>query len=579
MYDSLEPTIGIPPILKPSLSSSDEEVSDKKKSHKKRLKIWRFFSHYHHKKHPNKDTKQATCLLDEHIAKITTLNEYAKEHLAVNLEEEAFQSLLEANEWDMKKAIVDLEDYQEAAHGILRPLPKSETQLLGSENDKNTSCYIDSLLFAMYANMTTFDPLLTYDTTSDVVEKQKLQALLRLFVNTLRKGHLVKGDSVQWLRKVLQDCAWHGQNKDGVWTQEDASEFFMFLTETFDLPFIPFQIRLFHGANKDSDDDRVMTDRLLMLSLPDSDGRNKSVQLESVLINHFYNSMVTGVKRQIDYSAYAISPQSTSNYLMDDVPEEKKLKEKIRKDKERQNKEAKDHQEEVDVTAWQVLELLPFYSATNEQGTSIKTQAENSFPDSNMILPIVLKRYKYDKFGGCTKLHTQVEIPATVPFNEFVNQNADAPVCPTCNKQIEFVMRLRSAVCHIGSSPNSGHYIGFVRLGIEDESDWLKLDDMDVNQRVRTIKGKNSAEVFRELSKNSYILFYELDKTCGHPVDASITAHTRLRDEKKALAEKEYFEQISPIDGNATNHHHHSHNSQYSNQKIKEQRNPACNLM
>ncbi|KAI9033832.1 ubiquitin carboxyl-terminal hydrolase-domain-containing protein [Phycomyces nitens] len=560
MYDSLEPTLGIPPILKPSLSSSDEEVTEKKKSHKKRLKIWRFFSHYHHKKH-SKDPKQSTGnLLDEHIAKITALNEYAKEHLSVILEEEAFQSLLEANDWDMKKAIVDLEDYEEAAHGILRPLPKADIQLLGSENDRNTSCYIDSLLFAMYANLTTFDPLLTYDTTSDVIEKQKLQTLLRLFVNTLRKGHLIKGDSVQWLRKVLQDCAWHGQNDDGMWTQEDSSELFLFLTETFDLPFIPFQIRLFHGANTDSDDDRVMTDRLLMLSIPDGDGTN-TTQLETVLINHFYNSMVTGVKRQIDYSAYAISPQSTSSYLVD-VPEKKKPVE---------------HHEEVAVTAWQVLELLPFYSATNEQGTSIKTQVENSFPDSNMILPIVLKRYHYDNYGGCTKLSTQVEIPATIPFNEFVNQNADAPVCPTCNRQIEFVMRLRSAVCHIGLSPNSGHYIGFARLGVQDDSDWLKLDDMDTNQRVRTIKGKNSAEVFRELAKNSYILFYELDKTCGHPVDPDLAAHTKLRDEKTVVGDREYFEQVTPVDNDQANSPHLHH--QTSSQKVKEQRNPACNLM
>lgn len=55
----------------------------------------------------------------------------------------------------------------------------------------------------------------------------------------MRKGRLVREHVVDRLRRSLQDAGWHGQNERGYWRQEDASELLLFLTEAFDLPYLP----------------------------------------------------------------------------------------------------------------------------------------------------------------------------------------------------------------------------------------------------------------------------------------------------------------------------------------------------
>lgn len=235
------------------------EKDDKKKL-RKRDKFWKvIFPHYKsHNKHKdstaglsnnlsftpnNKDVPAERT--PEQLDKITQLSNYAKNSLSISLDSEILGNLLESNDWDSKKSTLELVDYEEASHGILvEPPNKKGVALLGSENDGGTSCYIDALIFAMYISNTTFDPLLTYDIPSEDDDKVKLQTLLRLFVNKLRKGHFIKADYIHWLRKVLQETDWNGKNESGNWSQEDTSEFFLFITEIFDLPYLPVREKI-----------------------------------------------------------------------------------------------------------------------------------------------------------------------------------------------------------------------------------------------------------------------------------------------------------------------------------------------
>jgi hypothetical protein len=117
----------------------------------------------------------------------------------------------------------------------------------------------------------------------------------------------------------------------------------------------------------------------------------------------------------------------------------------------------------------------------------------------------------------------------TIDFNKFVNQNIDDPLCPTCGHLIDWTLHFKSAVCHKGDSPFSGHYISYVRVkkqdkdlekgkSAEDDNNyyWLKLDDMNSSNRVTQIYNNNSSSVYTDLAENAYIVFYELDKTCHH---------------------------------------------------------------
>lgn len=219
-------------------------------------------------------------------------------------------------------------------------------------------------------------------------------------------------------------------------------------------------MRLFHGAKKDVDDDRVTTDRVLSLSMP-MDSHEQVIRLENILLDHFYSSIVTGVKRQVDWHEFSSNSAPASPTSMTSISSIAKVK-------------LTERREEIAVNAWQVLELLPFYSGINEQGEQIKSQNRGSFPDSRMVLPIILKRYRCSNRGTYTKDQRRVLVPASIHFNRFLNQNADDPLCDTCGQKIEGVMRLRSAVCHKGHAPFSGHYIAYSRSFKDGQDYWLK---------------------------------------------------------------------------------------------------------
>ena len=218
----------------------------KKKIPRRRDRLWNFlFQEHKQTKRSSSSSLQQLKRTPEQTEKINYLSSYAKRNFSISLDPEIFERILENNDWDQKKALVDMVDYEEASHGILVEPPKdSNLKILGSENDAGTSCYIDSLLFAMYISNTAFDPLLTYDIPLEQDDKVKMQTVLRLFVNKLRKGHFINAEYVHWFREALQDADWNGQNEFEQWTQEDASELFLFITQMFELPYLPVKIYL-----------------------------------------------------------------------------------------------------------------------------------------------------------------------------------------------------------------------------------------------------------------------------------------------------------------------------------------------
>jgi hypothetical protein len=66
--------------------------------------------------------------------------------------------------------------------------------MLGAVNRNMVTCYLDALLFAMFARLDSFEAML-YDNFDDEPRK-KLSATLRLWVNLLRTGRLIKVELV-----------------------------------------------------------------------------------------------------------------------------------------------------------------------------------------------------------------------------------------------------------------------------------------------------------------------------------------------------------------------------------------------
>jgi hypothetical protein len=95
---------------------------------------------------------------------------------------------------DLDKAYDLLVLANESLEGELKDYDP-EVSMLGAVNRNMVTCYLDALLFAMFARLDSFEAML-YDNFEDE-PRRKLAAVLRLWVNMLRTGQLIRVDLVR----------------------------------------------------------------------------------------------------------------------------------------------------------------------------------------------------------------------------------------------------------------------------------------------------------------------------------------------------------------------------------------------
>ncbi|KAI1312758.1 cysteine proteinase [Xylaria venustula] len=194
---------------------------------------------------------------------------------------------------DVDKAIEILELLQTSLSGeIIDYNPASH--MLGAENRGNVTCYLDALLFAMFAKLDAFECMLKAEIPDDE-PRQKLAVLLRLWVNMLRSGKLIEANMTEHLQETLAECGW---KEARLLEQQDTSEAFAFITETLQLPLLPLQVDLFHHGKNDDADHKVVYERLLNLAVP-PDSEGKGVRLEDCL-EEYFNSQVDVLREGLD---------------------------------------------------------------------------------------------------------------------------------------------------------------------------------------------------------------------------------------------------------------------------------------
>lgn len=151
------------------------------------------------------------------------------------------------------------------------------------------SCYLDSILFAMFARLDSFEAIL-YNMFEDE-KRKKLSALLRLFTNIIRSGKLVTVDIIEEICNSLAECGWpEAQRKE----QQDASEAFTFITDKLNLPLLTLKMDLQHGAKEALEDDhQFINERLLSIALPKDKG--EVVHLSDCLEGPDSNEYIVGL--------------------------------------------------------------------------------------------------------------------------------------------------------------------------------------------------------------------------------------------------------------------------------------------
>jgi hypothetical protein len=451
----------------------------------------------------------------------------------------------------------------------------ADITMLGAINRNMVTCYLDALLFAMFARMDSFEAIL-YDEFSDEPRK-KLAAILRMWVNFLRTGRLIKVDFTKRLQDALAQCGWEEAAEV---RQQDASEAFTFITGALELPLLTLKMDIYHTGREDREDDhKFVNERLLEVAIPEEDEVDKGVTLEDCLENYFNNRIevkrylqrqntqtsvhttdkdnekketlhietveLSGPETPLVATPTTFGPPSplspvrplsgrrrgdsifTERYTIHGAPKEsgrfdekKHLDEMLNRSSSGRPRSASLLRKEVMMPAWQFFSLIPWYT-DNVPKTDAQVAAH--FSSKRPVLGICLKRYMMLPNGTSKRLNTYVDIPLEIGLPHFITDERMQEEGPLFGN---FKLVLQSVVCHRGVSVDSGHYVSLVRANKppsqkrpstshtekeDEEESWLRFDDLS-NPRVVDI------DIHKALREESpYLLFYQVQ-----PIDEEL---------------------------------------------------------
>lgn len=206
---------------------------------------------------------------------------------------------------DAYRATELLKMFKDAVDGYLAPFryPLSTSiagyyKLQGSDNLKGVTCYIDSLLFAMFARLSNFEPILLKDDSEprDNNKTENLRTFLRLYVSMLRSGRKITTDVTKCLLDAIIAAGWKSTSHR--YEQQDTAELFQFITSKLNMPLLTLKVDIIHaGKEVVEDDHKLIQESLLHIPVPGepSDG---PVLLEECLEAYFANDVQ--VTRQIE---------------------------------------------------------------------------------------------------------------------------------------------------------------------------------------------------------------------------------------------------------------------------------------
>lgn len=371
----------------------------------------------------------------------------------------------------------------------------------GAENWENVMCYMDALLFLMFANLESFEPILFVSNRENSIDR--LAALLRVYVNLMRLGNVVTTDVTMQICECLCELGFEEALSHA---QQDPAPLFEFLSETLRMPLLTFKVEIQHSGKHDDDDFKYSEERILFVSVPED--AEDDVLLEECLELYFNNSISVHreLKRRATMELVHLlrHTRTLSTLLM----------------------WSNDERKEVVLPAWMLLRLLPFYADSNGQKGVAKTSRE--FANHRPVVPVCLKRYSYTEHAQ--RLQQRIVIPPFIDLPPFVADDVDG------DGEHGFRLVLESALCHRGTSINLGHFVAAVRKGHENslDAEWYLYDDMS--------KDRVKVTTFREIFDTEwpYMLFFRLVQM------ESLSAETTRVCPPKGL-KPEYWGDLSPV--------------------------------
>ncbi|KKY36290.1 putative ubiquitin c-terminal hydrolase [Diaporthe ampelina] len=470
--------------------------------------------------HKEKDKEKEAAKVDELSKRVEALDDLH------DISPDYLRFIIRSNyaAGDVEKAMELLVLHQKSISGTIISY-NPNVNMLGAENRGNVTCYLDALLFAMFAKLEAFECMLKNDLTNE--PQRNLAALIRLWT--------------QLIQNALAACGW----KDAqLLEQQDTSEAFAFITETLQLPLLPLQVDLFHQGKRDDDDHKVVYERLLNLAVP-ADPEGKGVKLEDCL-EEYFNTKVDvsrdGVEEKAGQDRPVLTPESTIR-IVTEVPEPHETGAGAGADADASSAGAgagagtgagaadagPDIEADAEVESSEKVELAPLQRRWTNVGSPVSTASVTN-PDLGMRFR-TLSREPID--GLAKRQNTFIDIPDSLRLPHFMMVD-DAKVEEDSVLSQDYKLELQSIVCHRGDSVHSGHYISFARVNPKlltdnrrhdsdpppdyEDAQWVKFDDLALENRVSYVD-----DIKESLKQEMpYLLFYQIVPMCD--VTAASTA-------------------------------------------------------
>ncbi|OQO04771.1 hypothetical protein B0A48_09695 [Cryoendolithus antarcticus] len=456
----------------------------------------------HHRKSDKEDDKKAKAIL-------ARVHGYGIDNISESNIEYALRA--PSVDGDMEEAFRLLMLLEDTYEGIVRPY-SPDAKLLGAVNREGVTCFLDALLFSMFARLDSFEALL-YEGFEDL-PRRRLAGMLRLWVNMLRTGRLITTDITKRLQSALAECGWDDAIE---LVQQDPSEAFGFITGQLELPLLTLKMDLYHtGKENPADDHKFINERLLEVAIPDEPAEGAGVMTLEHCLEQYFNNRIE-VKRHLEAvrrntlqgakqdEVKAFSEKQYEAGLHVEVAEletpltplvstpigetptqSKNPLDRVRPGTGRKRADSIFSQRRVELIgvepdaktvddagstkdvklrklstrtevlmpAWQFFKLLPWY--TDHLPTS-DAQVAAHFSRKRPVLGICFKRYSFTANGHATRRETYVDIPLEITVPNFVGddnmEDREGPIGGN------FRLLLQSIVCHRGNSVHSGHYI------------------------------------------------------------------------------------------------------------------------
>lgn len=200
---------------------------------------------------------------------------------------------------NVSKAVGLLQAFIDATNGRIEPIveymtiTKTNTEepvmsrLQGADNRNGVTCYLDSLLFCLFARQTDFEPILSrlYPTHPEL---DTLATLLRMYVNLMRRGKHITTDITKVLISSIIKAGWE---PSAACAQQDTFELFSFITDVLSMPMLTLKLEIAHeGLDSKEDDHKFVNERMLLITIP-GNSEDPPITLEECMENYFQNSV------------------------------------------------------------------------------------------------------------------------------------------------------------------------------------------------------------------------------------------------------------------------------------------------